>query len=189
MTMSTPITLEDLKRFRSIVETGTPLDKRTVLNIISHAGQIQEHFDSALEANQALVEQLARTEQDERIIAWDWLSRHPAFTQCYAAEKPLSVAMSERLGELLAAERTEANDALLKRLARTQDPTIDTLEGLLVLPIGSIVIDAAGDFMQVQAHEFGASWHCFDDHHPYGAHEVELPASVIYVPEATDADL
>jgi len=62
--MSTPITLEDLKRFRSIVETGTPLDKRTVLDIISHAGQLQEHFDSALEANQALVEQLAQADKN-----------------------------------------------------------------------------------------------------------------------------
>lgn len=57
---STPLSLDDLKRFRGIVETGTPLDKRTVLNIISHAGQLQEHFDEALAANQALVEQLAR---------------------------------------------------------------------------------------------------------------------------------
>lgn len=62
-TTSTPLTLDELKRFRSIVETGTPLDKRTVLNIISHAGQLQEHFDEALAANQALVEQLARVKE------------------------------------------------------------------------------------------------------------------------------
>lgn len=59
MTMSNPIILEDLKRFRSIVETGTPLDKRTVLNIISHAGQLQEQMSMAHEANDALVKQLA----------------------------------------------------------------------------------------------------------------------------------
>jgi len=80
--MSTPLTIDDLKRFRSIVETGTPLDKRTVLNIISHAGQLQEHLDMAHDANGALVKHLAELGADAvnnveilpakiRLISWE----------------------------------------------------------------------------------------------------------------------
>ncbi|WP_141360715.1 hypothetical protein [Glutamicibacter uratoxydans] len=53
------------------------------------------------------LEQLAHhlESSDERIAAWDWLCRHPAFRPCYQVDKPLADAMSERLSELLSAEK------------------------------------------------------------------------------------
>lgn len=40
--MTREITIDDLKRYRALVETGSVLDKNTVLNIISHAGEAAE---------------------------------------------------------------------------------------------------------------------------------------------------
>ncbi|GAA3305518.1 hypothetical protein [Glutamicibacter nicotianae] len=40
--MTREITIDDLKRYRALVETGSVLDKNTVLNIISHAGKAGE---------------------------------------------------------------------------------------------------------------------------------------------------
>ena len=48
--MTKEITLDDLKRYRALVETGSVLDKNTVLSIISHAGEAAEAIQRKQEA-------------------------------------------------------------------------------------------------------------------------------------------
>lgn len=107
MTMSTPLSLEDLKRFRSIVETGTPLDKHTVLNIISHAGHLQEHFGSALEANQALVEQLARTKNSADTYQELYEQRAESLEQAEDSERLVTQVLREVLEALGSGPETD----------------------------------------------------------------------------------
>lgn len=60
----------------------------------------------------------AEAEQDERVVAWERVVKHPVFAPCYDEERPLLESMLERLSCLvdIEAERTLPSEEELARL-------------------------------------------------------------------------
>lgn len=101
--------------------------------------------------------------RDERIEAWDAVASHPFFRDCYATEGTLLAAMLAKLS--------------------SEPRTINTPEEVDALPLGSLIREHDG-FHRFKEGEW--SWLLCVPRGGLGASdEIELPATILYTPEAT----
>lgn len=104
------ITIDDLKRYRALVETGSVLDKNTVLNIISHAGEAAE----TIQRKQNAIDTLDRIITQQCQAALDATGLHHLIDEDGDGDWS---AVWEGLQELGEAKRTEAKAEALEEAA------------------------------------------------------------------------
>lgn len=124
--MTKEITLDDLKRYRALVETGSVLDKNTVLSIISHAGEAAE----TILRKQNAIDTLDRIITQQCQAALDATGLHHLIDEDGDGDWS---AVWEGLQELQANSKPEPNFEV-----------VSSVEELEALPVGTILRDYVG---------------------------------------------